>query len=246
MPHWTETFFAEYFKIFGFDNKDPDLNELEARFIARALDLKKGDRILDLCCGTGRHSIELAKRGYDVVGIDLTKYYIDCATEEASRKKIECEFLVGDMRAIPFENEFDAVFNFFTSWGYYSDMEDLQVLQQVHKALKPGGRFLLEVMNRDWIIAEFIPLDIQSEADMELIQYRRFLPETSCLEVEYIYLKNREVIRQDSVDLRIYSLHEIYNMFRIAGIKPIRNWGNALGEDFALSDSNRCVVLGEK
>lgn len=246
MRHWTETFFGEHFKEFGFDSKDPERTEMEARFIIGALDLKPGDKVLDICCGVGRHAIELAKQGYKVTGVDLTQSYVGSAAEEASKKSLDCEFLIGDMRSLPFENEFDAAYNFFTSWGYYSDEENLIAIRQVYEALKPGGRFLLEVMNRDWIMREFAPVDVQYCDNKELIHYRKFVPTTSVLQAEYIYMENRVILQHDSVDLRIYSLHEIYDMFRSAGIEPIAIWGNELGEEFYFDSSARCVVLGEK
>jgi SAM-dependent methyltransferase len=245
MSHWTETFFTEHFKEFGFDARDPEHTEMEARFIAGALDLKEGDRILDLCCGIGRHSLELSAMGYDVLGIDLTKAYIECAQSQSAEENLDCEFIVADMRDIPFQNEFDAAFNFFTSWGYYTDEENLEVLRQVRKALKNGGRFLIEVMNRDWIIREFLPLDVSVIEDKKLIQYRNFDPEKSMLEAEYIYFEGRKIVKHDTVDLRIYSLHEIFDMFRKAGLRPITKWGNNLGRPFDFEKSNRCVVLGE-
>lgn len=177
--------------------------------------------------------------------MDLTKAYIECAKAQSAEDSLDCEFIVGDMREIPFQKEFDAAFNFFTSWGYYSDEENLEVLRQVRKALKHGGRFLIEVMNRDWIIREFLPLDVTVIEDKKLIQYRNFDPETSILEAEYIYFEGRKIVKQDSVDLRIYSLHEIYDMFRKAGLSPIAKWGNNLGRPFDFESSNRCVVLGE-
>jgi len=246
MSHWTETFFGEHFREFGFDIQAPEKTRLEAEFIAEALGISPGDKVLDLCCGVGRHSLVLAEMGYDVTGIDLTKYYIECAEKSTSKLGLNCNFLTGDMRNIPFVGEFDAIFNYFTSWGYYSSEEDLEVLRQVTKALKPGGRFLLEVMSRDWIMREFIPLDFEIHGNHEMIQYRRFDPETSMMLVEYIYLENRKVVRQDSVDLRIYSLHEIYELYRRAGLKPVQAWGEQQGGPFIFDKSKRCVVLGLK
>jgi len=246
MPHWTETFFTNHFKEFGFDSKTPEQSEVEAGFIAEVLQIDQGDAVLDICCGVGRHALELARMGYDVVGIDLCESYIDQARKIAEREDITCVFQMGDMREIPFQSRFDAAYNFFTSWGYYSDEENLEVLKQAAKALKTGGRFLLEVMNRDWILREFNPLDVHVIKDKKLIQYRTFLPETNILQAEYIYLDGRKIAKHDSIDLRIYSLHEIHAMFREAGLNPVKNWGDQYGEPFDFENSSMCIVLGEK
>ena len=107
MSHWTETFFGKHFREFGFDIQAPEKTHLEAEFIADALGISPGGKVLDLCCGVGRHSLVLAEMGYDVTGIDLTEYYIECAKESASKLGLSCEFLKGDMRDIRLDQLFD-------------------------------------------------------------------------------------------------------------------------------------------
>ncbi len=89
-----------------------------------------GSKILDLACGYGRHTIPLAKMGYDMTGLDYTEKFIQMAEEKAKEENLQIEFLVGDMRKIPFENHFAGVISYFTSFGFFSDEENFEVLKR--------------------------------------------------------------------------------------------------------------------
>ena len=125
----------------------------EASAAWKALKLARGARVLDLACGTGRHSILLAKKGASVLGVDKTPAYLREARRRAA-KLPNCRFALGDMRRLPFKNEFDAAMNLWTSFGYFAkESDDLKVLKGVARALKPGGLFLMELVDHAWIRA---------------------------------------------------------------------------------------------
>ncbi|HJT54986.1 MAG TPA: class I SAM-dependent methyltransferase, partial [Ktedonobacteraceae bacterium] len=135
---WYKSFFGkDYLRIYDF--LTPERTELEVKCIIHLLKLPPGSTILDLCCGHGRHSIELAKRGYRVTGQDLSEVFLQHAQSDAEKQGVQVRWMQSDMRNIPFENEFDAVINIFTAFGYLeNEDEDQLVLQQIQKALKPG------------------------------------------------------------------------------------------------------------
>src|SRR5207248_11796274 len=94
-------------------------------------------------------------------GQDLSEVFLDRARADAEARSMEVNWILGDMREIPFVDEFDAIINIFTAFGYLeSDAEDQRVLHQVHKALRPGGRFLLELMHRDALVRGFQPFGV--------------------------------------------------------------------------------------
>lgn len=119
----------------------PEISDRQAALIATLLDLQPGLRILDCPCGFGRISSRLADRGADVVGIDVTPHFL----EIARREKSGVDYRLGDMRELDFEAEFDAIVNVFSSFGYFDDATDKDVLKRFRRALKPGGRLLLEL-----------------------------------------------------------------------------------------------------
>ena len=127
---------------------------IEIGFVQQVLRLPVGSEVLDLCCGHGRHSVLLAKAGLNMTGLDLSEQYLKQAARYATSAGVELQLVHSDMRQIPFESRFDAVINLFTSFGYLSsDKEDVRVLKQVSKALKPDGKFLIDLINRDWVIS---------------------------------------------------------------------------------------------
>jgi ubiquinone/menaquinone biosynthesis C-methylase UbiE len=108
---------------------------MEAAAVWRALGLKPGSRVLDVACGTGRHSVLLARRGAFVVGVDKTAAYLDEARKNA-RGLSNCLFARGDMRRLPFDGEFDAAINLWTSFGYFDKpSDDLKALKAVERSL---------------------------------------------------------------------------------------------------------------
>lgn len=113
-------------------------------FIIEALDLRKNHRILDLACGFGRHSLELAKRGFEVVGVDITRDYIIDAENSAKKEGLSAQFILSDIRDLQFDQEFDAVLNLADgAIGYLeNDKENLKIFDVIANALKPGGNIL--------------------------------------------------------------------------------------------------------
>ena len=112
--------------------------------MVKTLHLAPHSRILDLGCGAGRHSLALGERGFQVVGLDLSETLLAQARHEEQQRWFPIEFVQGDMRALPYENHFDAVICYFSTFGYFDDADNRQVLEQVNAALKPGGQLLLD------------------------------------------------------------------------------------------------------
>jgi len=121
--------------------------ENQADFVIKALGLKPGERILDLACGYGRHALALARRGYRVVGVDITPAYVEDAAKNAARENLNAAFILSDIRDVAFENEFDAVLNLADgAIGYLeNDEENLKIFDVVARALKPGGAHFMDV-----------------------------------------------------------------------------------------------------
>ncbi|TME23647.1 MAG: class I SAM-dependent methyltransferase, partial [Chloroflexi bacterium] len=129
-----------------------EIDQLEA-----LLRLRPPVRILDVPCGQGRHAIELARRGYDVTGVDLSPYLLDVAKARAETAGVGVRWLEGDMRRRVSGQTFDLVLNLFTSFGYFlEEADDRLVVQAAAAMLEPGGRFLLEVINGERVMGHFV------------------------------------------------------------------------------------------
>ena len=222
--------------------------EKEVAFAAQALDVKAGARVLDLCCGQGRHAVILARRGLRVAALDLNPAYLEMAREAARAAKVSLETIVADMRHIPFTNRFDAILNMYTSFGYLeSEAEDLKVMKSAADALKPAGRLLLDMLNREWAVANYIQNDWHSGADGTLYIERRDLDLVSSrMHVKFVIV-GPDGARRDSVGhhIRLYTLTETTRLLQRVGLEVKAVFGGFEGEPYAI-DTRRMLVLAQK
>ena len=243
---WYRTFFGEdYLRIYTF--LTPERTEREVDGIVKLLGLEGGEAILDLCCGHGRHSVALAKRGYRVTGQDLSEVFLRHAREAAEAQGVTVRWVQGDMRQVPFEDEFDAVINIFTAFGYFeSEEEDERVLEQVYKALKPGGLFLTEMMHREFLVRHFTPGQIDRHADgLIVLEEREFDLLTSRANVVVTMLMPDGQRREYRHSARVYSLTDLARLLTQAGQQVQAYYGGLDGRALNM-DSPRLVVVARK
>ena len=243
---WYQTFFGEdYLRIYDF--LTPERTEREVEGIVSLLALPAGSAILDLCCGHGRHAIALAKRGYRVTGLDLSEVFLQHAQSEAEAQGVQVRWVHGDMRNIPFENEFDAVINIFTAFGYLeNEDEDQVVLRQIQKALKPGGLFLLETKNREWLMRNLDPSEvIRYENGLIVLEERDFDLLTDICNVKVTMLHPDGNRREYSHAARMYTLRDYVHMLATAGLQIQAYYGGLDGSKLSLS-SGRLVVIASR
>jgi SAM-dependent methyltransferase len=221
--------------------------EHEVDFIVEALALPPGASVLDLCCGEGRHTVALARRGYRVTSLDLSALHLRLARQAAKEAGVRVRWHRADMRDIPWEREFDAVINVFTSFGYFaSDDEDFKVLVGVARALKPGGRFLLDTISREWLVRHLETHGWQEGTDGTLSIEDRSFDLVTGRQHNHILSIHRDGSRSErEIDLRMYTLREIAGMLARADLQLRRTWGGFDGRDYGL-DARRMIVLSEK
>lgn len=213
--------------------------------LIKLLDLKPGSRVMDSCCGVGRHSLELAKAGMKVTGVDITQPYIDAASETAAEMELDIRFECADVREFIEEKSFDLAVNLYTSYGYFeSDEDESKYLQNVLDSLKPGGRFLIDTMSKEALARDFVE-DEWFEEDGELI----------CLGFEVIEdftrLVNRWMIISDEgrkdykFSHKIYSAAEIKAILTEAGFVNVKVYGSMKGDPYD-HKVKRLIAVGEK
>lgn len=243
---WYQTFFGEdYLRIYTF--LTPERTEREVEGIVKLLGLTGGEAILDLCCGHGRHSVALAKRGFQMTGQDLSAMFLQHAQAAAEAQGVAVRWIQSDMRQVPFEGEFDAVLNIFTAFGYFEkEEEDRQVLQQVYKALKPGGLFLLEMLHREFLMRNFAPGQIDRHADgIIVLEEREFDLLTSRANVLVTMLLPDGQRREYRHSARVYTLTELARLLTLAGLH-IQAYYGGLDVSALSMDSRRLVVVARK
>lgn len=242
---WWEDYFDEiYLRLYKFlDN--PERVKREANFIEKALELKRDMKILDLACGQGRHVIELAKRGYKITGFDYSDYLLKVAKERAEKENVEVEFIKGDMRNLPFENEFDAIYNMFTSFGYFSDSDNFKVIEGVSNSLKPGGRFLLDVFNLFYLIKNFQQEFWMLTENFICLEQNEFDPvRMRSRNLRILFEKGKEIDRREH-EVRMYTPAELSFLFELAEMKTEKFYGGYDLSEYS-ENSRRLIVVGRK
>lgn len=134
---------------------DSGRNRTEATEIAATLALPTGASILDAPCGHGRIANLLAADGYRVTGVDLTERFLQRARVERDELGVDVDYRQGDLRDLPVSGPFDAVVCWFTSLGYFDDVDNRNVLDEFARVLAPGGRLLIETMHHDGFVRSF-------------------------------------------------------------------------------------------
>jgi SAM-dependent methyltransferase len=148
------TFGDDYLHFTGRELTE-DVNNADAAEIVEFLAPAPGARLLDAPCGEGRITSRLAGSGLEVVGVDASPTFVDRARRAATAEGIAADYVVGDLRRLPLRGPFDAVICWFTSFGYFDDEENRQVLAEFHRLLRPGGRLLVETLHHDGVVRHF-------------------------------------------------------------------------------------------
>lgn len=233
---WYQCLFGEdYLRVWA-PSLLPERTAAEIEGVLQLLNLPPGAQILDLCCGHGRHAIPLAERGYQVTGLDLSEIFLAHARQAATERGVQVKWVQGDMRHFPFDAEFDAVVNLFTAFGYFEDEEeDLEVLRQVQRVLRPGGKFLLDVMNREALMRRFQPHTItRFEDGLISLEERTLDPLTGRIATQMTLIRPDGGRTEYSFDVRVYSLTELARLLRTAGLELISYFGWLDGSAWSL------------
>jgi SAM-dependent methyltransferase len=241
-PNWWQTGFGPGYLAL-YDAFLAERTPVEVDQIEALLQLRPSQRILDLPCGQGRHAIELARRGYEVTGVDLSPYMLGVARERADASGVRVSWLAGDMReALPGET-FDVILNLFTSFGYFDDeADDRRVVRAAASMLGPGGRFLLEVINGQWIIGNFQERQWFTVGQMAVMERRSLDVTTRRMVVE------RTVSSTTGDDtsvhvVRLYSGPAVKTTLEAAGFSRVELYGDWDGAPLT-PESLRVLAVG--
>jgi len=246
MTEWfkDDTFWFEmYSYIFGDERLDAAEDEVE-----KALKLVNlhGNSVLDLCCGPGRHSVALAKRGLSVIGVDSTSFLLEKARKKALAENLEIEWILEDMRTFVLPAKYDLVLNMLTSFGYFENKDDdLRVLRNMYTCLNRNGICLLDMIGKELIAKDFQPTVSYSQPDGSIIIKRlKITDDWTRLHNEWIYLKNKKV-SEFTFDQTIYSGQELKDRLLQVGFSNVKLFGNLYGDEYGLY-GNRLVAVAFK
>jgi SAM-dependent methyltransferase len=233
-------------EIFG-DLKTYSLagTDQEVGFITKVLNLPVDSALLDLYCGYGRHTIELAKRGFRVTGVDANQAFLDIATQKAQEEQVSVIFSLHDMRELDYVNNFDAVINMFAAFGYFSDEENAGVLQRVAKALRPGGLFLIDLLNREWMVRNNLNRYWRHPSGDYVLSYKVELQHGIVTMKRVLINQVTDTKTQYEFVLRAYSLPEMEFLLEKNNLKIKATYGGFDSRAYD-ADAPRMIILARK
>jgi SAM-dependent methyltransferase len=192
-------------------------------------------RVLDLCCGPGRHAVEFAQCNFLVTGIDTSTFLLDRAREHGLAGGVSIEWILEDMRSFIRPAAFDLVCNLYNSFGYFqNEHDDLQVLRNVHGSLKESGVMIIDVLGKERLARTWQSASCTEFPDGTLFLQRPNVRDDLCrLSTDWSLIKN-DTSRSVRIEHTIYSGRELKDRLLVCGFRSVRLFGDLLGSEYNL------------
>lgn len=240
-PKWYEEWFDSPYYHILYNNRDFEEAEIFIKNLISHLNLPDLSKVLDLGCGKGRHSLFLAENNMHVLGIDLSEQSINEAQESSTD---HLSFKVGDMRDQLGENQFDAVFNLFTSFGYFESEDDDQlVISHVAESLHKNGIFVQDFLNKNWVKSTLIPSQSINRHDIEF-QIDKKIENGHVVKNISFEDDGREYNFEEKV--KLIDLSDFKRMYDKAGLHIENTFGNYDLSEFDEENSPRLITVLRK
>jgi D-alanine-D-alanine ligase len=250
---WRNIFNSLYLKTDADVVEDLNITRNEVDLFTKILNLTTDDTILDLCCGQGRHVLELARRKYKVEGLDRSRYLIQKAKASAKKENLNLKFKEGDARKLPFSpDSFEVVTMLGNSFGYFESVrDDLRILKEIFRVLKPWGQVLLDVTNGEYLRENF------QARSWEWIDKKFFVCRERSLSMDRQRLISREVVTDVTKGViadqfyaeRLYTKEDLFTLLKEAGFSDVVVHGEIATDSVRNQDlgmmEKRIVVTGK-
>jgi SAM-dependent methyltransferase len=208
-------------------------------------ELEQQASVLDLGCGVGRCSLELARNGFFVTGVDRTAGFLDQARKQAEQDNLDVEFIQDDMRRFVRPESFDCVISMYTSWTYFDDPEeDKQVMLNAYLSLRPGGKLVIQTQGKETLAKIFTERSWQERDGVIWFQEREVRNNWSWMWNRWIMLKGNERI-EGEVTHRLYAGSEIVALLTECGFRNVDIFGDLDGNPYN-QNARQLVAVGYK
>ncbi|MFQ5924306.1 MAG: class I SAM-dependent methyltransferase [Anaerolineales bacterium] len=206
----------------------------------------EGNSVLDLACGPGRHSVELARKGLKVVGVDLSQFLLEKAKERANAAGVEVEWIHDDMRSFKRPASFDLCLSMFTSFGYFDEKkDDVAVIRNIYESLNEGGVCLVDVVGKEWLAKHFQPTTSRELDDGTLmIERHEIVDDWSRIRNRWIMLKEGKA-EEYLFEHTVYSAQELKDRFADVGFGRVEVYGDLEGAEYGPA-ATRLIATARK
>jgi ubiquinone/menaquinone biosynthesis C-methylase UbiE len=238
---WDDFFSDFYLRAYAEDERQGDA-EVQALAAARLAGCPEGGDLLDVPCGFGRHAVPLARAGFRVVGVDRSDALLAEARRRASSER-RLKFVRADYRELPLADaSFDAAVNLFSSLGYLGDEEDVRVLAEIRRVLRPGGRLVIETMHRDLVARDDHEQVWKGLGEGRLLlEQHAFDAASGVVQTTQTLIEGSGARESRSYSVRVYAATELAAMLRRAGFAEVRCLGGFDGAP--LTPATRLVIV---
>ena len=242
--NWYNDWFNSKYYLKVYSHRDETEAERLINLITRSLNLSSGNKVLDMACGSGRHAVIFAKKGFEVTAVDLSELLISEAEKNAAENNVEIKFVVSDILKFHIESQFKIVLNLFTSFGYFeNDDENFQVIQKAYDLTEDGGFFVLDYFNKNYLLKNLIPTTVFSENGYRITQNRMIQRKRVR---KNITIENKDSVVEFYESVRIYSYEEISDFLIKAGFEIVNEFGDYKGDLFNQDSSPRLILFARK
>jgi len=239
-----DSYFSEDYIHFGDVINPPKTSDRQVGVIWKLLSLTQGSSVLELGCGYGRITNRLAEKGAQVAGLDISPSLLKKAEADAAERGVNVEYVLGDMRSLPWRDRFDAAFLWYTTFGYFDDADNERVLCEAASSLRKGGRLLIDNPIRfDSLRYKFPVCSVAQRNDDVRIDIFSNDVLSDRENLERIIVRDGRV-RRTHLSYRQYGFSEYVRMLRSAGFETVEAYGKEGGA--FTSDSSRLVVVAHK
>ena len=242
--NWYNDWFNSKFYLKVYSHRDDTEAERLVNLIIKELELPSGTKVLDMACGSGRHAIIFARKGFDVTAVDLSKLLISEAEKNADENNVQIKFVLSDILKFQTECRYKIVLNLFTSFGYFdNDEENFQVIKKAYDLIEDGGFFVLDYFNKNFLMKNLIPTTVFSENSYRITQNRMI---SGNRVQKNITIENKDSVVEFYESVRVYNYEEISEFISKAGFKKDFNYGDYDGNRFNLDSSPRLILFARK
>jgi len=245
-PEWFETFFQSVAVEFWNRAIPPALTLSEVDFLEKALAPPPGASLLDIPCGSGRHSVELARRGYRMTGVDLSDDFLSSARARAAEAQVQLDLSQGDMRNFDVDaDSFDGAFCFGNSFPYLDRTAAITFLQALHRAIHPRGRLVIDTgCAAESILPTLLPQRWHRFDDIIVMSKASYIANASRLDIDYTFIQDGRIEARPSSSY-VFAVAELKWMLAEAGFEVLSLEGGFAGERYELG-SPRLVLTAQR
>jgi cyclopropane fatty-acyl-phospholipid synthase-like methyltransferase len=244
MTEWFEEWFnsKEYLDVYQHRNEN-DANKLFG-LILKNVELTQGAKVIDLGCGSGRHSILFARKCFDVTGVDLSENLLKVAERSAKNENLNIKFVKADLRHFDMEQQYDIAVNLFTSFGYFdTDEENFSVFRTANRLLRKGGYFVFDYLNRTYLEKNLVRESKKVKSHENIIQKRRIEGDRV---VKDIIIQYNGTSKTFFESVKMYRIGELRKAIEENGLAIKKTFGDFTGSDFNEENSSRLIIIAQK